>query len=109
MIPSELEFAMRQDRPEPPPGLRDRVLAAAMAVERPTPWWALCRTWAAAATVMLAVNATVMRSADPSAPPLARSLTIDDNCRTALPGFPAQPIAWCKTPTLRDYYKDFQP
>lgn len=109
MTPSDLETAMRRHRPEPQTGLRGRVLAAAMAVERPTPWWALCRTWAAAATVMVAVNATVMRSADPSAPPLPRSLPIADICQTALPGFRAQPIAWCKTSTPRELYKDFRP
>jgi len=88
MNPDDIENLLRAARPTPPEALRLRVLAAALAVEPSTPWWALIRTWAAAAVLLAALNLTLMSSkrapalaAEPENPVLA---DLDDEVRKDL-------------------------
>jgi hypothetical protein len=70
MNPDEIEAMLRDNRPEPPPGLRERVLAAAARVERRPPWWARVSTWSSAAAALLLCNWLVMtESSAPAAQP----------------------------------------
>lgn len=64
MTPDEIAAMLRDHRPEPPPGLRERVLAAAARVERRPPWWACVSTWSAAAAALVICNWLVMSGGD---------------------------------------------
>lgn len=70
MNPDDLHALLAAARPEPPPALRARVLAAAYMVEKTPPWWGRVRTWSAAAAALLIVNWLVVtneRTSHPSA------------------------------------------
>lgn len=60
MTHDEVEAMLRDLRPEPPPGLRERVLAAAAQIEPRPRWWARVSTWSAAAATLLLGNWLLM-------------------------------------------------
>lgn len=68
MTPDEIAAMLREHRPEPPPGLRERVLAAAARVGRRPPWWARISTWSAAAASLMLGNWLLMSGGDVTTP-----------------------------------------
>lgn len=99
MTPDEITAMVDGIRPEPPPGLRERVLAAAARVERRPPWWARTSTWSTAAATLLLGNWLLMSVDQAAAPrPPAPSPVVALPPEEAVE-FPPLLVAWLQQPS----------
>ena len=88
MSPDEITRILAAKRPVPPAGLRARVLAAAASVERRPPWWTRIGTWAAAAAMLVLLEAWLLSSSAPDPSPASAQADVDPAI------LPAPALAW---------------